>query len=334
MAKKNSSVLPDSAKKYQPFRYPGGKSKLAINPAFRAMLYPIAASGDTFYEGFVGSAAVTLDIALHFPEKKLVVCDKDFTISGFWELIANGTDDEVAQLESLILNFPKIEGGPDPSLGDEGQYNAKVRYFRQLRATSPTTLVERAYHALFFNRTTFSGIAMSQPIGGYNQTSKWTIDCRYNAPLLVEKIRNLRKLLHGRLTVYNEDILVWLNRIPAGVPLYLDPPYYVKGEALYPVAMENFEHGNLARALAARTNWVMSYDICPEITGHYENQTLLQFPFRYSINGTKKNWNDQNEYLICSPEIPTVEFEAALIKWKQEVEQKATKAKVVGEEND
>jgi DNA adenine methylase len=284
----------DSVRNYQPFRYPGGKTKLAKNPAFRSLLDPILQGADTFYEGFLGSASITLDVALRYPNLKLVATDYDFTISGFWELIGDGTDAQVQELLALIAQPPTVE------------------LFRALRDRAkqpePLTLVERAYHAVFFNRTTFSGIAMAHPIGGYGQESKWTIDCRYNAAALQKKVQNLRRLLTGRLTVTNEDAIAWLQRIPTGVPLYLDPPYFVKGDALYPIKMDEMQHGKLADVLATRTNWIMSYDICDEIREKYGFAKLLELGFRYSINGKKTEWKNTNEFLIVSPEIDTSTF--------------------------
>lgn len=297
-----------SIRDYQPFRYPGGKTKLAKNPAFRALIDSMVQNADTFYEGFLGSAAISLDLALRYPNLKFAACDRDINMSGFWHLVAEGMDEHVEGLIALVAQKPTVE------------------LFRQLRARgeaaaagteSPLTVVERAYHALFFNRTCFSGIAMSQPIGGYNQTSKWTIDCRYNAPALGEKIRNLRKLLgptvdtiyNGRFTMVHDDCIEWVKRIPNGVPLYLDPPYYVKGDVLYPEKMDAFQHGKLAEALAGRTNWIMSYDICPEVRKLYDWAQLLEIGFRYSINGKKENWKATNEYIITSPELDTHSFE-------------------------
>jgi DNA adenine methylase len=244
-------------------------------------------NADTFYEGFLGSAAVTLDVALRYPAMKFVAADCDSTVAGFWELVGNGTEDQVQELLTLIAQPPTVE------------------LFRALREggkqPGSMSLVERAYHAIFFNRTTFSGIAMAQPIGGFGQKSKWTIDCRYNAPLLQKNVRNLRLLLAGRLTVTCEDALVWLERIPAGVPLYLDPPYFVKGDMLYPVKMNEMQHGKLADLLATRSNWIMSYDICEEIRMKYSFAKFIEIGFRYSINGKKSNWKNTNEFLIVSP---------------------------------
>jgi DNA adenine methylase len=279
-----------SIRDYQPFRYPGGKTKLAANPQFKALLDSMLVSADTFYEGFLGSAAITLDVALRYPNIKFVGCDKDFTISGFWQLIADGTETEIKEFQILVAQKPTVE------------------LFQRLRETPPATLVERAYHALFFNRTCFSGIAMSQPIGGFNQTSKWTIDCRYNAPKLALKIANLRALLAGRFKVVNSDCFDWIKNIPAGVPLYLDPPYFVKGDVLYPEKMNEFQHGKLAEVLSGRTNWIMSYDICEEIKNLYHFAQLLEVGFRYSINGKKENWKAANEFLIASPELDTTPF--------------------------
>jgi DNA adenine methylase len=284
----------DSVRNYQPFRYPGGKGKLAKNPSFRSLLDPMLQDADTFYEGFLGSASITLDVALRYPNMKFVATDYDFTISGFWELIASGSDAQVQELLALIAQPPTVE---------------LFRALRERGKQPDLTLVERAYHAVFFNRTTFSGIAMASPIGGFGQESKWSIDCRYNAPLLQKKIQNLRRLFAGRLTVTQEDVLVWLQRIPAGVPLYLDPPYFVKGDMLYPVKMDEMQHGKLADVLATRTNWIMSYDMCDEIKGKYGFAKLLELGFRYSINGKKTEWKNTNEFLIVSPEIDTTPFQ-------------------------
>lgn len=289
-----------NVRNYQPFRYPGGKTKLAKNPAFVALLDSLVASRDTFYEGFLGSAAVTLDVALRYPAMKFVAADRDITISGFWQLIAAGTDAELQELLNLVSTVPTVE------------------LFQSLRARGeaaaagtdlPLSLVERAYHALFFNRTCFSGIAMSQPIGGFTQKSAWTINCRYNAPLLQKKIQNLRTLFAGRLTVVNEDCINWLQQLPPDVPLYLDPPYFVKGSVLYPEQMDAMQHGKLAEVLAQRTNWIMSYDICDEIKKLYGFAQLLEIGFRYSINGKKDNWKATNEYIIASPELDVRPFE-------------------------
>lgn len=280
-----------SSRDYQLFRYPGGKTKLSKNPSIQAQLDAMVEGADTFYEGFLGSGAITIMMAMRHPDLKFVGCDRDYTISGFWQLIAEGTEAEVQSLLDLLSIKPT------------------VLLFRHLRENPPVGLVQRAYYAIFFNRTTFSGIAMSQPIGGFNQTSKWTIDCRYNAEALQSKIKNLRELFAGRLTVVNADCIDWLQTLPAGAPTYLDPPYYVKGDALYPERMDEFQHGKLAEVLANRTHWIMSYDICDEIRGLYDYAQLLELAFRYSINGKKDNWKATNEFLIASPELDTRAFE-------------------------
>src|ERR1035437_2554074 len=253
------------------------------------------AGAGTFYEGFLGSAAITLDVALRYPTLSFVATDYDSTIAGFWQLIGEGTEEQVKELLALLAQPPTV--GLFRALRERG------------KQPEPLTLVERAYHAVFFNRTCFSGIATAHPIGGYGQQSKWTIDCRYNAPLLQKKIQNLRRLLAGRLTVTCEDCFDWLQRIPAEVPLYLDPPYFVKGDSLYPVKMDEMQHGKLADLLATRSNWIMSYDICDEIREKYTFAQMLEMGFRYSINGKKTNWKNSNEFLVVSPEIDTSAFE-------------------------
>jgi site-specific DNA-adenine methylase len=80
----------------QILRYPGGKAKLASNPAFQTLIDSLIdeAGDDTFYEGFYGSGAVTLDVAIRHPELKLVGSELDSTIFSFWKLISDGTNAE------------------------------------------------------------------------------------------------------------------------------------------------------------------------------------------------------------------------------------------------
>src|SRR5665213_2565519 len=87
--------------------------------------------------------------------------------------------------------------------------------------------------------------------------------------------------------------------------MFLDPPYFAKGRDLYPESMKPNQHKELACLLRQRTNWIMSYDICPEITDLYSWAKKIEVEFRYSIDGFKKKdgngWKKRGEYLIFPP---------------------------------
>nr|WP_152568656.1 DNA adenine methylase [Thermoactinomyces daqus] len=96
-----------------------------------------------------------------------------------------------------------------------------VELWQKLRKEVPKTTLDKAFSLLFFNRTNYSGIYKANPIGGMGQKSRYTIDCRWNADLLCERIMDCsRKLKDVKITCYDyeelllspgEDVLIFLD---------------------------------------------------------------------------------------------------------------------------
>lgn len=264
-----------------PFRYPGAKNKML--PELMVHLNKILVNQTDFSDAFVGGGSVLLEVATKYPKLQLFANDKDRWVYCFWKIVA---DANRKQLDDLLLLM---------------KAKPTITLFNQLRQTFDTTdEVACAYRCIFFNRTTFSGIARSGPIGGQGQNSKWTVDCRYNATKLVSKIEACHKLLQGRTTVEDKDIVEYPYLTKSNRPVYLDPPYYVKGDSLYTVKMTSFDHEKLAGILLARDNWVLSYDDCPEIQKLYTSKTTSIVPVRYCINGEKDDWKATGELIITA----------------------------------
>jgi DNA adenine methylase len=260
------------------FRYPGGKSKL-LEPINR-VLYPVIRETGAFAEPFVGGGSVLVQVAKDFPNIKLYANDKDPYMYAFWKMLEDDNEKEIGLLYVLLRQKPT------------------VNMFKSLRDNPPA--IDRAsvaHYAVFFNRTTFSGIQTSGPIGGYEQSGKYKIGCRYNADRLIKEFEDLRALFRGRLKVSNSDCVKFLADTPE-VATYLDPPYFVKGKDLYPIHMQPEEHGALADMLRERKNWVLSYDMCPEIEKLYEWADCQSLAARYSIRDKKTAWTDKKEYII------------------------------------
>jgi DNA adenine methylase len=259
------------------FRYPGGKQRLL--PVIMAALDPLLRDAPTFTDVFVGGGSVLIAVAERYPSKRLIANDLDLRMAAFWQLVATGTDSDAAAFCKL-LRIP-----------------VTLEWFNAFRNMTLDTQTMRAYHAVFFNRTTFSGIATAGPIGGQAQASEWKVDCRYNADRLVADFKNLRELFQGRLTVTCADCLKVVSTTSDA--MYLDPPYYKQGKNLYPVSMTPAEHSALAKALEDRPRWVMSYDNCPEILDSYSFANIIPVDVRYSINGTdRESWIAAKELLI------------------------------------
>lgn len=261
-----------------PFRYPGSKNKLL--PALTPHIENMMGGKNKFADVFVGGGSVLLETAAKFPKTELFANDKDHWMYSFWKVVSSQDKNDLGQLLELLGRKPT------------------VKLFYELREDNTQDDVMCAYKALFFNRTAFSGILTSGPIGGAEQKSKWTVDCRYNEKALKKQVVECNKLLAGRTVVTNKDFVDcgWINN--SDIVLYLDPPYYVKGGMLYRPQMNASDHQMLASLLSARQHWVLSYDDCPEVRKFYSANTITTIPARYCINGKKVNWSNKNELII------------------------------------
>jgi len=83
--------------------------------------------------------------------------------------------------------------------------------------------------------------------------------------------------------------------------MYLDPPYFQKGDELYRQRMTLSDHLALADALRRATNWVLSYDRTPVIEALYSWARCHVVGARYSVNGKKTRWTANEELVIVPP---------------------------------
>lgn len=267
-----------SAKTITPFRYPGAKNRLL--PILKNHIDTMIGDQQHFADVFIGGGSVLLDIAHRHPKINLYANDKDYWVFCFWKIVADTDTKKLDELLSLMDIKPTLE------------------LFYKLREEDTKDEVRCAYKAIFFNRTTFSGIFYSGPIGGKEQKSKYTIDCRYNSSKLKKKVLECHKLLAGRTIVSNLDAADLILSVGEQCSLYLDPPYYIKGDILYIEKMSHNDHKKLSDILNIRKNWVLSYDDCPEIRSFYQERQIIDLSARYCINGKKDNWENKNELLI------------------------------------
>lgn len=261
-----------------PFRYPGGKQRLV-----RPILDVVGTLGmtDCFVDAFVGGGSVALAVAGEYRQARITMNDLDPAIAAFWRVVVT----DPAELRDRVTACAPT-----------------VQQFEDLRAAGLVgTDTDRAFFALFFNRTTFSGVLRSGPIGGYTQASRWTIGCRWNASLLADTIGDIHTLLRGRTVVTEHDACAVTDDCVA----YFDPPYFEKGDSLYGVKMDAADHDRLAEHLQQRSApWLLSYDDHPEIERRYAWAVVTRIPARYSVSGaTRASWVPKNELLIASKEV-------------------------------
>jgi DNA adenine methylase len=223
-------------------KYPGGKSRMIAD------IIPKLPLGK-FTDVFVGGGSISIAYAEKHPTADIIMNDLDIYTYSMWDVVVNGTTEDINRLAALIRQEPTID---------------LFKYNRTILDTPDK--VTRAYLAIFFHKTTFSGLFWGNPIGGFDQKSVWKIGCHYTAENIIDKIIKVRGLLRGRTTVTN---LSFENVIETEV-MYFDPPYVGVGDKLYAKSFNNEMHINLARYIhRLQCKWLLSYNDVPLVRDLY-----------------------------------------------------------------
>ena len=272
---KRRSAKPDiiaNHRHYSPLRYPGGKSKLA---PFITLLFEHNQLCDGHYaEPYAGGAGVALSLLYGDYASRIHINDLDRSVFAFWHSVLNATEDLCRRVIDTQLTVAEWK---------------RQRHVQTSKDTAP--LLELGFSTFFLNRTNRSGIIGSGGvIGGLKQTGGWGIDARYNARDLVRRIERVASL-SSRIALTNLDALVFLQcaraTLPAKSLVYLDPPYFVKGQQkLYANFYGPDDHDEVAKAVAdSPWPWVVSYDAAPEIRRIYRGYRKREYDLRYSAAG-------------------------------------------------
>jgi len=264
---------------YSPLRYPGGKTFLF--PFFDQVIKEHGLQNVTYVEPYAGGAGAAL--ALLFLERvdKIVINDLDKAIFSFWKSAIFHSDKFIKKIYSTPIT---------------------IKEWRKQKATysnPKSNQFDLGFATFFLNRTNISGILDGGVIGGIEQKGKWKIDARFNKWKLADKIHQL-SLYKSRISVFNKDgvklINDYLNK--KNTFIYLDPPYYEKGAALYLNHYKKSDHEILAKQLNDNADalWLLTYDDKREIKSLYENRKIVNFTLNYNAYKVRKG----KEILILS----------------------------------
>lgn len=277
-----------------PLRYPGGKGKIAN--FVKLVFLENELLGGEYVEPYAGGASVALSLLYEDYASHVHINDINRSVHAFWSAVLNDTDALCARITRTQLS---------------------VREWRRQRAVQAADApdpIDLAFSTFVLNRTNRSGIiANGGIIGGLDQSGPWKLDARYNVDELVRRIRKVARF-RDRITLTNDDAADMLERWtsePSNALVYLDPPYYLKGDSLYENFYEHEHHVAIARLVRRlRARWIVSYDAAPEILDIYRSSKSL----RYSLSYSARERYEGSEVMFFGPRLraPKVETPARI----------------------
>lgn len=268
-----------------PLRYPGGKS--VLGDFLGAVISENDLLGCRYFEPYAGGAGAALALLQNGFVSEIVLNDADFRIYSFWRSALFESDRFIESIHSVSLTI------------EEWRKQQHICAF-----PDGYSMFEVGFAAFFMNRCNRSGVLTGAgPIGGYDQSSKWTLDARFYRDALADRITNLQNMRHG-ISIHNCDAVEFLkSTLPSGrgrrnVFAYLDPPYVEKGQRLYLNAYDTDSHKALSKYILgqAALPWLMSYDDCDLVRDLYSECRQATLQIRYSLQEKKSGYE-----LIISP---------------------------------
>lgn len=252
---------------YSPLRYPGGKNK--ISPFVKLIINKSGLTNITYVEPFAGGAGVALSLLFSGTVDHIVINDYDKCIYSVWRAILNDTNEFIKLIKDTDVTIEEWHRQKDIYLTQNNKYS-----------------LELAFATFFLNRTNRSGILKAGPIGGFKQNGNYLIDARFNKENLIQRICDIADK-KNQISLFNKDIRSFFKSyMPKyeNVFLYLDPPYYKKGQELYKNFFTDKDHQEIAECVKQLTcNWIITYDNTAEITKLYEEQQCGFFDLSYSL---------------------------------------------------
>jgi DNA adenine methylase len=240
-----------------PLRYPGGKRRLA--PYIVETLRLNGLRPHLYIEPFAGGASVAIQLLHENMVEQIALGEKDPMVAGFWKAVFTDHERLIAELRRL-----------EPTLENWTYY----------RRTRPRTPLGWAVKCLFLNRTSFSGILSptAGPIGGHQQTSEYTIGCRFPIKRLEQRITQIAAYANRVAFIHEGDWQEVVGRTRQlgythdQIFYYLDPPFYEKAERLYRYYFYEPDHQMLHHQLSELdANYILSYDAAEPIVARYSS---------------------------------------------------------------
>ena len=270
---------------HSPLRYPGGKAILA-NFLADVISQNNMTTRCVYCEPYAGGAGAAITLLKWGAVSRIMINEYDPCISAFWKSILHDTEKFITRIETCHINIEEWKR-------QRAIYNDSKNIKSRL---------DVGFATFYLNRCNRSGILpKAGPIGGRKQNGKYRLSARFKKDVLIARIMDI-VALKDRIDFLNLDAMEFLcdyvmrSQNLNNTLVYLDPPYYTKGQDLYQNAYKPGNHIALANFLTKVTSlkWIMSYDNVTEIKKLYNKFYISPLEIQYSA----QNLRIEQELLI------------------------------------
>lgn len=258
-----------------PLRYPGGKGKLT--DFIKLVFEQNNLLGGQYVEPYAGGAGIALNLLLQDYASYIHLNDLNISVYAFWHSVLNHPNELCKAIWDVKVTMKEWHRQREIQNGDPNHHD----------------LLELGFSTFFLNRTNRSGIIKGGVIGGKNQDGPWKIDARFNRENLCKRIEKIAQH-HSRINIYNMDAAIFITDIIPSLPretlIYLDPPYYVKGQGLYQNHYMHEGHVKISELVKKHIKhpWIVSYDHTVEIVDMYKGCPMITYGINYSAQDRYK----------------------------------------------
>ncbi|MGA7951909.1 MAG: DNA adenine methylase [Gloeobacterales cyanobacterium] len=251
-----------------PLRYPGAKWRL--HKFIQRLIEINKLQGGDYVEPYAGGASLALSLLYSDLVKTIHLNDLDRSVWAFWHSLLNHNDEFVKRIETTPVTMAQWEIQRHVQLNADQEDNFNL-----------------GFSTFFLNRTNRSGILAGGVIGGKQQNGNWKIDARFNKSDLIKRIRRIGKY-RERIQITHLDALELLGNLSTNLArkslVYLDPPYFMKGQGLYLNAYRPDDHSAVRDTVLSKLTspWVVSYDNVPEVRSLYKDVPKRFYDLNYS----------------------------------------------------
>lgn len=241
---------------------------------------------ETYYEPFLGGAAVFFELAAQDRFEKAVLADKNQELVAVYRAIKD-------DVEKLIIQLLPLK-----------ERHSEAFYY-EVRASIPRNRFARAARFIYLNKTGYNGLYRVNSKGAFNVPFG-----RYKNPAICDAA-NLRAsaLLLQKAEILHLDFEEVCRKARKGDAVYLDPPYlpvsktsnFTSYQADGFSMLEHERLGQVFQHLAKRgVQAVLSNSCTPETQALYAGFTCRMVPARRAINSQGHGRGVVQEILVST----------------------------------